>query len=134
MITIEITKGPRECLGQFRFEKNELYLGRDPLDLAIADEKLQTTHILLEIPENDLLVHPQKGVEFYLLNGKRSTSIRKVKAGDTIGIGNTELKIVSFDKVHVANKKEVLDAKLAKLIENNSPRLAVIEKLSKSMK
>ena len=135
MIHFEITKSPDlNVISTFKYFKNEIYLGKNALDLNIVDSSLKKEHLLLEIPENDLLIHPQKDVEFYLLNGKRATSIRKLKVGDEIIIGNTHLKILGYEKTVNPSKKEILDKKLTKLIESNSQRISVIEKITKLMK
>jgi hypothetical protein len=129
MIHIEISN-----VGTFKFLKNEIYLGRKALDLSLEDLGMKDNHLLLEVPEADLLVHPQKDVDHFLLNGKRSTSIRKLKVGDTVLAGNTQIKILGFERTEYPSKKEVLDRKLGELIDANSNRLPVIEKLSKMMK
>lgn len=85
MIHFEITQSPDlNVLTSFRFMKNEIYLGRRAHDLSISDLALKNIHLLLEIPETELLIHPQKDVDHYLINGKRATSIRKLKIGDTV--------------------------------------------------
>lgn len=135
MIHFEITDSPDlNVKTDFKFHRNEVYLGRKADDLCIADSHLQESHLLIEVPEKDLLIHPQRGVEFYLLNGKRSTSIRRAKAGDVITIGNTSIKILAFQHEEIASKKDVLKQKLDHLLEVNSPRLGVIEKITELMK
>lgn len=88
----------------------------------------------MEVIENDLLIHPQKGVEFYLINGKRASVIRKLKRMDVITIGNTSIRLIDFSISETFSKKEALDKKLDTLIAENSPRLQVVEELSKLMK
>ena len=89
---------------------------------------------MIEVVEKDLIIHPQKGVESYLIDGKRSSSIRKIKSGQVITIGSTKFKVLSFEETPVSSKKKILDEKLNRLLEANSPRLVVIEKLAKIMK
>lgn len=135
MIHFEITQSPDlNVLTSFKFMKNEIYLGRRAHDLSIADLALKNIHLLLEIPESELLVHPQKDVDHYLINGKRATSIRKLKVGDSVSFGQSSLKIIAFENTSFPNKKEILDRKLADLVEKGSPRLNVIESITKQMK
>lgn len=103
-------------------------------DLWINDNSLLTSHLMLEVIGKELLIHPQKGVEFFLINGKRASNIRKLKVNDKVSIGNTALKIIAFEETERASKKELLNNKLNKLIEENSSRLNVVEKLTKLMK
>lgn len=135
MIHLEITESPdNNVLSEFRYFQNQIYLGRSSGDLWIQDNELLPSHIMLEVIGNDLLVHPQKGVEFYLLNGKRATNIRKLRLNDKIVIGKTQIKIAGFSETIRESKKDILNQKLNALIEENSARLPVIESLTKLMK
>lgn len=135
MIQFEITTCPdSNVIAPFTFYQNQIYLGKSTGDLWINDNSLLASHAMLEVIEKDLLFHPQKGVEFYLLNGKRSSSIRKLKINDTITLGKTTIKIVNFQETQRDSKKVILNNKLNKLIEENSQRLTVVEKLTKLMK
>lgn len=135
MIIFEITESPDSNVKkQFTFYKNQVYLGKNSGDLWINDSLILQNNTLLEVINNDLLIHPQRGVEFYLINGKRASVIRKLKRMDVITIGNTSLRIIDFKKSESLNKKQVLDKKLDKLIEENSSRLTVIEEITKLMK
>lgn len=135
MIHFEITACPDlNTVAPFKFHQNQIYLGRSSGDLWIKDSLLLPIHIMLEVIENDLLIHPQKGVEFYLLNGKRSSSIRKLKIDDNVQIGNTTFKVIAFHETIFESKKNILNKKLNSLIEEGSQRLSVIEKLTKLMK
>ena len=135
MINFKITQSADpNVLSPFKFFQNQIYLGRTSGDLWINDLDLLPIHLMLEIHEKDLLVHPQKGVEFYLLNGKRATAIRKIKVHDEVTFGKTKIKILGYEQTVQETKKEVLDKKLNQLLEENSKRLTVIEHLSKLMK
>ncbi len=135
MIHFEIVDSPDPNVKTFfKYFKNEIYLGKQGQDLSIDDPALMSSHVLIEVPEKDLLIHPQKGVEYYLLNGKRTTSIRKLKLNDIITIGNTVIKIIEFKLTDSPSRKKILTDKLNQLIEQNSARLSVIEKVSRLVK
>lgn len=135
MIHLEITDSPdNNVVSMFRYYQNQIYLGRTTGDLWIQDNEILPSHLMLEVIATDLLIHPQKGVEFYLLNGKRATNIRKLKINDVITIGRTNLKVVGFSETVRESKKDLLNKKLNQLIEENSSRLTVIESLTKLMK
>lgn len=135
MIHIEITESPdHNVRTTFQYFKNEIYLGSHGHDLSIDDPGLLSSHVLIEVPEKELLIHPQSGVEFYLLNGKRTTSIRKLKPKDTVTIGNTTIKVIAFEPTELPTKKEILTEKINKLMEQDSARLPVIEKVSRLAK
>lgn len=135
MIKLEIVKSPdSNVITQFTYFQNQIYLGRNSGDLWINDNELLPGHVMLEVIDSHLLIHPQKDVQFYLLNGKRSTTIRKIKVNDEVTIGHTILKILAFTETVRPTKKELLDNKLGQLVEANSSRLPVIESLTKLMK
>lgn len=89
---------------------------------------------MIEVVEKDLIIHPQKDVESYLIDGKRASNVRKIKTSQKITMGKTTFRVVSFDETNFPTKKAILDTKLNQLVEENSPRLAAIEKLAKLMK
>ena len=135
MINFEITSSPDSNVeSTFKFYQNQVYLGRNSGNLWINDRDLFSSHALLEVVGKDLLIHPQRGVEFYLINGKRASAIRKLKVNDQITLGQTILKIVSYEETFFESKKDLLDSKLNDLVQSNSTRLSVIENLTKLMK
>lgn len=135
MIQFEITKSPdSNVMTTFKFFRNDIYLGSATGDVVIRDPSVNKSHLMLEVVEGDFLVHPQKDVPYYLINGKRSTSIRKIKPSDILTIGETEIKLIAFEWSEPKSKKTILNQKLANLVESNSPHITVIEKLSKLMK
>lgn len=135
MIHLEITNSPdKNVLTEFKFYQNEVYFGNSSGTLHIKDSALRESHVMIEVVERDLIIHPQKGVESYLIDGKRSSSIRKITIGQVITIGTTTFKVISYEETLITSKKKILDEKLNKLLEENSQRLVVIEKLAKLMK
>ncbi len=135
MIKFSITESPdQEVLSTFEYFHNLIYIGRKTGNLTIHDPALHGTHLLIEVVGEDMIVHPQKEVEFYLINGKRATTPRKVKLNDMVKIGNTTIKLIAFQETPVTSKKATLNKKLDHLIEENSHRLPVIEALSKLSK
>lgn len=135
MIHFEVSESPdQNVISSFKYFQNQIYVGRTTGDLWINDNSLLASHLMLEVIGKELLIHPQKGVEFFLINGKRASNIRKLKPNDKISIGNTTFKVIAFEETERASKKELLNNKLNKLIEENSARLNVVEKLTKLMK
>jgi hypothetical protein len=135
MINFEITESPdHNVTSVFKYFQNQIYLGKGQGDLWIDDGELRPAHVMLEVIGKDLLIHPQKKVEFYLVNGKRASTIKKLKPHDKITIGQTLITILGYEETIKNSKKDVLNQKLNKLIEENSPRLNIIESLTKRMK
>jgi hypothetical protein len=135
MIIFEFIKSPdKDILSTFQYFQNEIYIGRSSGNLLIKDPSLCESHLMVEVIGPDLIVHPQKKVNHYLIDGKRSTTVRKIKVGQVITIGKTEFKITQFQETIFRTKKTILDEKLAQIIETNSPRVETIELLAKLMK
>ncbi len=135
MIEFEIIESPdQNIITTFKFYNNAIYLGSKSKDLSISDLDLKPLHVLLEVPEKELLIHPMRNVDYFLLNNKRSTSIKRIKKNDLIKIGNTIIKITDFEFEEKLSKKEILTTKMNQLIEENSSLLPLIETLSNMMK
>lgn len=135
MIQIEITLSPDfNVLAPFKFYQNQLYVGRVHGDLHVRDPELLPSHIMLEVIGQELLIHPQQNVEFYLINSKRASQIRKLKIGDVVTIGKTNFKVLGFEETVVESKKDILNKKLNQLVQENSLRIPVIENLTKLTK
>jgi hypothetical protein len=135
MINFEISESPdNNVISTFKYFQNQIYLGRSNGDLWIDDHDLNPSHLMLEVINKELLIHPQKGVEFFLINGKRATAIRKLKPKDEVTVGKTVIKILDFDETSRQSKKEILNNKLNQLVQENSSRLNVVERLTKLIK
>lgn len=135
MIEIEFIDSPDPRIKQsFIFHLNQLYLGRQGENLFILDPDLKDSHVMIEIVDNDLIIHPQSGVDSYLIDGKRASTIRKIKTNQMITIGHTSFKISRFEETKFATKKFILDTKLAQLMEKEDIKLNSIEILAKAMK
>ena len=135
MIHLEILNSPdKNVETQFQFFQNEVYVGHSAGNLHIKDSELKASHVMIEVVEKDLIIHPQKDVDSYLIDGKRSSNVRKIKMNQKITIGKTTFIVINFEETTFPSKKAILDQKLSQLVEESSPRLVAIEKLAKLMK
>lgn len=135
MIEFKVVASPDEdVLNTFKFFQNQVYLGKTSGNLMIKDSELERTHLMIEVVENELIVHPQKNVSHYLINGKRAATVRKLKAQDVLTLGKTQIKILAFEVTNLTSKKDILSTKLAQIAESNSALMPVIEQLSKLSK
>jgi hypothetical protein len=135
MIHFHIIESPDcDVREEYKFFQNQIYLGKKDGNLLIKDPQILDSHLMIEIIEDQLIVHPQKGIDYYLIDGKRATTIRKIKRQQKITIGKTSIKILDFAETPFPSKKIILDDKLEELAKENSPRMEVIEKLAQLMK
>lgn len=135
MISFQITDSPDlNVMRSFTFYHNLIYIGRKRGNLCVEDPDLLESHLMIEVIGPVLQVHPQTHVDHYLLNNKRATEIRKLKVGDLITIGGTHLKILGFEETREESKKDFLNRKIGELMENNSPKLGLIEELAQLSK
>lgn len=136
MITVEIVQC-REPLkiGEYNFHKNQIYMGSNlSADFYINDHDLHSNHFFLEIVENKLLLHPHRSIDFYLIDGKRTTSMRYLKAGQKIAYKSVEFIIKSFSEIKTSSFRETLNNKTDELINNKSPLLKVITQIEEQLK
>lgn len=134
MIHFEVLESPnKNAISIFKYFKNQVYIGKDSGDLWLRDPTIPFQAIILEVLNSSLIIHPQKNLEYYLLNGKRASNVRKILKEDTITIGKTKIKIIDFNESKTESKKEILDEKLKSLLEEGSNRIPLIEEITKRM-
>lgn len=134
MIEIEVTKSSDiDFLGRWKFHKNGIYLGFPQADICYAPIALSYA-FMIEILPQGLQVIPHPKLEFWLLNGKRSTQQRSVKLGDMIKVADLEFKITEAKFEETISKKSVLDQKLKELVRNESNALNLISLINKKVK
>lgn len=121
------------AVGFYEFGQNIIYLGRKNTDIILQDYSWPENAMFFEVVDDHFYVHPQKDLEFYLVNGKRCTGVKKVKKNEIITIGSAKFKIIDFHKSHFLTKKEILDEKLNTIIESHSPKIDIIRKLTEVM-
>lgn len=120
-------------VGTVTFNKNLIYVGNDHLcDLFICEENLLSNHLIVEIVENKMIIHPHKDIEFFLVNGKRSTGHKFVNVGNKVKIGETEFSIDNFVETTYSSVKDNLNKLTDELIKSESPLLDVIQKIQSS--
>lgn len=132
MIDIEILNSPDEKrLGRYVFHKDEISFGSNLNDeLLLDEEEISPSHISIVIKEFKLYVHLREGIDFILVNGKRTTAAKLLKATDTITIGKTTLKINNFLIENHKTRKEFLNAKVEEFKKINSPLIPVLQILN----
>ena len=124
MITITITaSSDSDRLGEFKFFKDLIYVGSNhDADVYLPSDEVKNNHIFIEIIEEKLIVHLGRDIDHILVNGKRTSTFKKLKIGDVIGIGYTKLRVDSFEESKTLSTKELTKQRLASL-ENHNPQL-----------
>ena len=134
MIQIECLNSPDiNALGIYEYQQNMIYVGRKNTDLLLQDLSWPADAMMFEVVEDQFYIHPQKDLSFFLVNGKRSTGVKKIKRQDIITIGETQIKLIDFLSTEFISKKQTLDKKLKELVETNSPKLSIVRKLTEIM-
>lgn len=134
MIRLECTQSPdSNSLGTYEFQQNMIYLGRKDTDIITQDLSWPLQTMVFEVVEDQFYIHPQKELPFFLVNGKRSTGVKKIKPGELITIGHTVFKLIKFSLTNYPVKKQILDEKLQDIVNTDSPKLEVIRRLTEMM-
>jgi hypothetical protein len=121
------------ALGVYEYGQNMIYLGRKNTDFILNDLTWPENAMFFEVIEDQFYVHPQKSLEYFLINGKRCTGVKKIKRQDSITIGQTKIKLLDFSNSSFPTKKQVLDGKLGEIVQTNSPKLEMVRKLTEVM-
>lgn len=116
-------------IGNYTFHKNLIYIGSNhDADIYGPTEHIKSNHVFLEVVEGQLLVHLGRSVEYILVNQKRTTSFKTLKAGDVIELGKFKVRLVSFSETENLNLKELLKARV-QTIETSDPELTELIKV-----
>ena len=130
MIKLEVIHASdSDLLGEFIFLKNLIYIGNKIGDLRINSPLILNQHLFIEIVENKLIAHPHKDVDFYLVDGKRTTNIKILKPLSTIDLGDIKFRILQFETGRYLNTKDSLNEQTDKLIKLKHPLLNTLQKL-----
>jgi hypothetical protein len=131
MIHLEITKSNNsDHLGEYQFHKDLIYIGSNlSADIYLPEKEILTNHLFIEVVEGKLLVHPSREADFFLVDGKRTTSVRYIKINQKISVGETEILIKSFSVSPMVSLREKLNEKTDQLINAKSDMLDLIAKL-----
>ena len=130
MLEIHITScTDPEYEGVWRFEKNQIYFGHPEGDIS-PPGMLPSNAFMLEVLPEFLQAHPGPIMDFWLLNGKRTTKPRKLKVGDQLQVAEISFKVTAAEYKEVQSKKQILDARLKALVAQQSPLLELIQLLN----
>lgn len=130
MIKIEVIHShDTDLIGEFTFLKNLIYIGNTIGDLRVNTPKIYNQHLFIEIVDNKLIAHPNKEVDFYLVDGKRTTNIKILKRGSTIDLDVIKFRIVDFQDGLYLSTKETINQQTDILINLKHPILEQIQKL-----
>lgn len=134
MIKIQCLESPdNNAIGTYEYGQNMIYLGRKNTDFILNDLSLPENAMFFEIIEKNFYIHPQKSLDYFLVNGKRCTGVKKIKREDTVTVGATKIKLIDFSASIYSTKKQVLDQKLGEIVQTNSPKLEMVRKLTEVM-
>lgn len=131
MISIEVLKSKNsDQLSETIFYKNIIYIGCGPQeDVLIEDKRVKKNLFFIEVVENKLLIHPHKELDYFLIDGKRTTSVKYIQVNQIIGVYDFEFKINNFIYTDFNDLKTLLNNKTDELIESNSDKIELISQI-----
>lgn len=124
MIKIEVTSSnDTDRLGYFLFYKDLIYVGSNhDADLYIPDDQISNNHIFLEVVDTKLLTHLGRGVEFMLINGKRTTSFKTLRVGDSVSLNTLTFKVLEYEASKYGSISNFLKERVSD-VKANEPEL-----------
>jgi hypothetical protein len=134
MLEVEIVSCPDDDFeGKWCFHRNEIYLGYPKGDITFSGINLSYAFMIESLPDG-IQVTPHPDLDFWHLNGKRSTKSKKIKVNDLIEVSGVKLKVTQFSYQEIKTKKQILDVKLKDLVEKEDPILSLIQLLNQKAK
>lgn len=111
MIKFEIIKSSDlNRLGEYLFYKNQLFIGSNySADLYFPSSKMEKDHAFAEIIDGKVLLHLGNNVDHIKVNGKRTTTFKYLKRGDTFTLINEQIKVLDFELEIEKNLKKTLN-------------------------
>jgi len=131
MIELNITASDDiDILGQYLTYADKITLGKkSDADLIINDHTLSPHHLTFELINSQLRLTPTEGAIFWL-NEKKSIGPKNAKIGDSLKIGTTTMKVVSFVMSPWNNKSPLTpDQKFNHACETDPVRSEILENL-----
>ena len=99
-----------EVIGRVDYQGRVLTIGNSlKSGLFIKDDRLQDTHIRLELDESGLIIKSINETE-YLLNNVRMIGNYRPNVGDRIAIGTTLIQVIAFQLPN--SEEDVVPAKV----------------------
>jgi hypothetical protein len=121
-----ISSNNQELIGEIVFYKNQIYIGKDSNEILISEDTIVHKHISLEIFPNGIFLYPNNNIDFYLINGKRAISYRKINIEDTFTIGTNKFKILAANFQEFISKNKIIEDKFITIIEEKPPFLDLL--------
>lgn len=116
----------------FTTNKNLIYIGSNKnSDIYLPDDSIKSNHLFLEIVEDKLIIHPNKNIDFYLVNSKRTTIFKELKTGDILTIENIKFTIKNFIKTQYQETRDFLNSKTEELRKNDVEYLKEVARIKK---
>ncbi len=135
MIELQIVSSKdQDVIGTKKFHKNMIYFGHKKGDILIDDDQIIDNHLMLEINEVGTFIHLNKPDEYFHLNGKRTRGVIKINANDKIKIGTTTFALTAALFIPELVKRDIINAKLNKMIEDDAPELEILSIVEKNLK
>ena len=124
--SLQVIEGPNSGK-KYNLNKFPVIIGRKVKEgLSINDSKASQRHIRIQMLNHDLILENLDSTSDTYLNGSQVNELTKLSSGDTIQIGNTQLKLKNFcselPKFSIESEIPVLSSSLGILINNNSSK------------
>lgn len=134
MIEFEIINSyDYSIIGKHQSQKDKLVFGRSRnCDLIIADPSVSLAHISIDVEEKLTLTSLDDN--YFLYEGKKVRGELCPKLGETISIGNTSIKILSFTPTPNSDEQELFNSSYTKISNENPEVLQVLNDLELEIK
>lgn len=131
MIELEILKADdHNRIGHYIFYKDQLSFGSSQEDdLLSFNTHTIPKHILFKLKDAHIYVHLNNTIKHIHVNGKKTTSLKKIKTADIIEIADTQMRVTAFSKENNITRKDFLDRRVSELRENPIELVSILQSI-----
>jgi hypothetical protein len=118
MISIKILEcSNSNLIGNTVFYSNLIEIGSTNGDILLQSKDYMNHLFYVETVEDYIQIIPNPNIDFYLLNGKRSLSQRKLQKSDTITYNDFVFSVIDFSYTEMINYDDIISKKFNDLNE-----------------
>jgi len=131
MIEVDIiNSSDHNRVGRYTFQKNKISFGSGGSDeLLESESNIIPEHINFEIVDSKIFLNIHNNVDYVLVNNKRTTAKKFLKAGDVITILSSQIKLITFSKNIIQTRKDFLNNQVEQIKENSPELLSVLRSI-----
>lgn len=117
-------------LGNFKFFMEKITIGSDiENNLFISSSAFPKSALKLFIEDNKFYSEAHKDIDYYHVNGKKTTGRKLLKVGDSVKISSSVFEVINFLQDPIESKSEILNKRVEQLQNEGSPLIEIMQSM-----